>query len=79
MWYVYMLLCNQKNYYVGLTNDLQKRLKEHKEGRSFFTKQFTDTELVLQEWYPDKISAAKREQQLSALSHEEKSKLVRNK
>jgi putative endonuclease len=77
MWYVYILLCDKKTYYVGITNDLQERLREHKAGQSFFTKQFSDFELVRQEWYPDKTSAAKRERQLKGWSHEKKSELIK--
>ena len=76
MWYVYMLLCDKKTYYVGTTNNLPERMREHKEGRSFFTKQFSACELVYQEWHPDQKSATKREKQLKALSRGEKQKLA---
>ncbi len=33
MWYVYMLKSNTRNwYYVGSTNDVERREKEHKHG-----------------------------------------------
>ncbi len=32
-YYVYMLKCVDKSYYVGVTNNVQKRLFEHNEGR----------------------------------------------
>jgi len=71
-----MLLCDNKTYYVGTTNNLAERLREHKEGRSFFTKQFSDFKLVHQEWYPNKTSATKREEQLKNLSLQEKRELI---
>jgi putative endonuclease len=76
MWYVYILLCNGKTYYIGVTNDLRERLREHKEHRSFFTKQFKDIELVHQEWYPTKVSAEKREEQLKRWSNQKKQELI---
>ena len=32
-WLVYILKCRNNYLYTGITNDLEKRLKEHKEGR----------------------------------------------
>ncbi len=38
MWYVYILRCaGDKKIYVGSTNDLKRRLNEHKEGRVAWT------------------------------------------
>lgn len=31
-YYVYILKCNDKNYYTGVTNDIDRRLKEHQNG-----------------------------------------------
>ncbi len=31
-YYVYILLCSDETYYVGVTNDLSRRLNEHQEG-----------------------------------------------
>jgi putative endonuclease len=33
MWYVYILECNDGTYYTGLTNNLQKRLLKHNQGK----------------------------------------------
>src|SRR3989344_729753 len=49
IWYTYILLCDQKTFYVGMTNDLASRLAEHKNKQSFFTKKFFDIELVYKE------------------------------
>jgi len=42
MWYVYLLLCDQKTFYVGITPDMKSRLAEHRNKESFFTKKFSD-------------------------------------
>ncbi|MBI3671708.1 GIY-YIG nuclease family protein [Candidatus Azambacteria bacterium] len=39
MWYLYILLCNQKTFYVGITDNLARRLKQHKNKESFFYKE----------------------------------------
>ncbi|WP_452232781.1 GIY-YIG nuclease family protein [Lacinutrix sp. MEBiC02595] len=31
-YYVYILFCNDKTYYTGMTNDLERRLSQHKSG-----------------------------------------------
>jgi len=76
MWYVYILLCDQKTFYVGISPDIVSRFKQHKSGQSFFTKKFSDIELVYAEKYPNKNEAAKREKQLKGWSHAKKQMLV---
>ncbi len=76
MWYVYMLFCDQKIYYVGITNDLRKRVNEHKNKQSLFTKRFSDVKLVYCEEYVSKYDAAKREKQLKGWSFAKKQMLI---
>ena len=38
MWYVYVLKMADGEYYVGSTNDLKRRIKEHASGRGIATK-----------------------------------------
>jgi len=71
-----MLLCDQKTFYIGITFDIQKRLKEHKSKESFFTKKFSKVRLVYCEKYQNKIEAAKREQQLKGWSRAKKQMLL---
>jgi putative endonuclease len=71
-----MLLCDQKTFYVGITFDMQKRLKEHVAKESFFTKKFSEIKLVYCEEYQNKNKAAEREQQLKGWSHKKKQMLI---
>ena len=75
-WYVYLLLCDQKTFYVGLTDDVQRRFSEHCSKESFFTKKFSDLKLVYCEKYNDKHEAAAREQQLKGWSKTKKQMLI---
>lgn len=34
MWYVYGLICSDNSLYIGSTNDLKRRIKEHNAGMS---------------------------------------------
>jgi putative endonuclease len=71
-----MLLCDQKTFYVGITFDVQKRLKEHISKESFFTKKFSEIKLVYCEKYQNKNEAAKRERQLKGWSRTKKQMLI---
>ncbi len=79
MWLVYVLLCDQKFFYVGITNDFLKRYLEHVSKRSLFTKRYSNLELVYCEKYPDKYLAANREKQLKGWSHNKKLLLISRK
>jgi putative endonuclease len=67
-WHVYMLLCDQRTFYVGISDDPQKRLIEHRDKKSFFTKKFSDLQLVYCERYTNKHVAALREKQIKGWS-----------
>lgn len=75
-WFVYMLLCNQKIFYVGITSDLERRFLEHKNGYSNYTKKFSDIQLVYQEKQPTRLQAEKREKQLKGWTNAKKRALI---
>ena len=76
-YFVYILLCDQKTFYTGITVDLEKRLFEHKNKLSFFTKKFSDIQLVYREEYTNKKSAETRERQLKGWSIAKKNALIK--
>jgi len=47
--------------YVGLTDDLVRRLKEHNSGKHFYTKRYIPWEIIYFENHPDLKEARKRE------------------
>ena len=71
-----MLLCDQKTFYVGITNNVEGRLTSHKNKQSFFTKKFSDIELVYCEKYSSKIEATVREKQFKGWSNAKKQQLL---
>jgi len=75
-WYTYILLCDQKTFYVGMTNDLENRLIEHKTKQSFFTKKFSDMRLVYCEKYTTDHEAALREKQIKGWGRTKKQMLI---
>ena len=77
MWYVYILLCRGNSYYIGITNNLERRFKDHQEGKGgAYTKSHKPIRLVYSEPHPDRSSALKREIQLKTWSRTKKVELV---
>ena len=77
-YYVYMMT-NKGNtvIYVGMTNDIQNRIWEHKQGiNKGFTKQYGCTKLVYYEEYQWVQDAIAREKQLKAGSRQKKIDLI---
>jgi len=72
MWCVYILLCDEKKFYVGITNDLKNRLRQHRNGQSTYTKQFSEIKLVYKEEFEDRDGAVKREKEIKGWSKKKK-------
>ena len=76
--YVYLLTnWNNKVMYVGVTNDLQRRLYEHKNKLvKVFTEKYNVDKLVYLEETDDVISALAREKEIKKWRREKKNNLV---
>ena len=78
MYYVY-ILSNQSNsvLYVGMTNDLERRLYEHRSGATEgFTKKYRVHKLVFYEVCFDVRDAIAREKQIKRWSRQKKIDLI---
>jgi putative endonuclease len=78
--YCVYILTNAYNtvFYTGVTNDLQRRVLEHRSGRgSAFAKRYNLTKLVFFECGNDVHAALFREKQIKAGSRRKKIELVR--
>ena len=65
MYLVYAIKSKTRNYiYVGLTNNIERRLKEHNEGFNKTTKPYRPFELIYWENYNTRIEAREREKYL---------------
>jgi len=53
-------------FYVGMSKDVSKRLKEHNSGKTKSTKGFRPWIQIHLEEYPDRITARKREKYLKS-------------
>ncbi|HAF63654.1 MAG: hypothetical protein UX85_C0001G0238 [Candidatus Beckwithbacteria bacterium GW2011_GWB1_47_15] len=81
-YFVYILRTSANTLYIGQTNNLTKRLKEHKEksNRSArYIRYFSSFELVYKESHPTRVEAMKREWQLKKWPRAKKEALVKKK
>jgi putative endonuclease len=86
IFWVYILACKPKQsgalskkvaYYVGSTSNLQRRIKEHKSGKSKYT-QTKEVELVYCEIQPSRKAAVRREMEIKRKSKVEKEKIIKS-
>ena len=66
MWYVYILKCSDNSYYTGCTNNLDERLKRHRERKVHYTKDKLPVELITYIAFSDKYKAYNFEKYLKS-------------
>jgi len=77
MWYVYILECRNKAFYTGITNDLERRFKEHYKKTSHYTSYNPPVRIVYKEPYETKSLALKREAQIKRWTRKKKIALIK--
>ncbi len=77
MFTVYILRTNKDTLYIGQTNNLEKRLLEHKTKKgSKYLKAFSSFALVYKEELETRSAALKREYELKQFSKLQKERLI---
>jgi putative endonuclease len=75
--YTYIVKCNDGTLYTGWTNNLEKRIKDHNDGKGAkYTKARLPVELVYYETFETKEEAMSREYGIKQLSRKEKDELI---
>lgn len=76
--YTYILKCNDGTLYTGWTNNLEKRVADHNNGRGAkYTKVRCPVVLVYYETFATKVEAMKREYAIKQMTRAEKEVLIR--
>ena len=79
-YYVYMLLCKNKSIYTGITDDIQRRLEQHKTGTGArYTRSFGAVRILYSERVSSRSLALKREYEIKTWSRSKKQELVDSK
>ena len=79
MYFVYILRTSSNTLYIGQTNNLERRLREHEEKSiksAKYIRYFNSFKLVYSETFHTRTRAMKREFQLKKLSKKDKEKLI---
>ena len=66
MFYYVYILQGSKNFYVGFTADLKKRVNQHNTNKNFSTKNRGPWKLIFYESYLNKYDALRREKYLKS-------------
>ena len=76
--YVYILECADGSFYIGATNDLEHRLKQHQNGKGAkYIKGRLPVKLVYCEEFENVKDAFYREKQIKRLIRKEKEELIK--
>ena len=74
--YVYILASKSRRLYIGVTNDLQRRVYQHLNGYGQFTTRYRINRLVYFEEFGRAIQAIEREKRIKTLLRAKKIKLI---
>lgn len=79
--YVYMLECSDNSYYIGVSNDAEKRFQEHYSGinRTCYTYTRRPLKLVFTQFFSDPNSAIAFEKKIKGWSRAKKKALIEGK
>lgn len=80
MYFVYIIECDDKKFYTGVTSNLNRRYLEHKHGKGGkFTKDRKVIKFLYSESFLSKIDAFNRERQIKGWRREKKINLIKYK
>tara|TARA_R110002096_G_scaffold20146_4_gene67102 strand:- start:7 stop:252 length:246 start_codon:yes stop_codon:yes gene_type:complete len=76
-WIVYIIECKDKSLYTGITNDLDRRIKQHETGQGAkYTKGRGPFRIVYTEGCDNKSQALQREHEIKQYSRDQKLALI---
>lgn len=78
-WFVYMLRCSDGSLYTGVTTDVERRLREHKEGKTGakYTRGRIPLHIEYRETHKNRSDAQVREAAIKKLGKREKETLAK--
>lgn len=77
MYFVYIIECDDKSLYTGITTNLKRRFTEHQSGKGGnYTRSRKVVKFVFTEEHQDRSSASKREAEVKGWKKEQKLELI---
>ncbi|HLW72856.1 MAG TPA: GIY-YIG nuclease family protein [Candidatus Babeliales bacterium] len=77
--FMYMLKCNDGSYYIGHTDDIDKRIAEHTQGKiNGYTKKRLPVKIVYVQNFMTRDEAINAERQIKGWSRKKKEALLRD-
>ena len=76
-WLVYLLLCSDGSLYTGITNDLERRIAQHNDGKGAkYTRSRRPVKLVYRRQCRDQSDALKQEHSIKQMSRDKKWQMI---
>ena len=77
-WFVYIVESADGKLYTGITTDVERRFREHREGKkgARFFRTTQPVQIVWREAHPDQSSATKREMAIKKMKRPQKLDLI---
>ncbi len=77
-WFVYIVECQDKTFYTGITTNLQNRIQEHNQSPkgAKYTRGRRPVILIYSESQVSRSAAASREHQIKQLNRKQKKQLI---
>lgn len=75
--YVYILFCSDRSYYTGQTDDLEKRIAEHREGMCKYTRKRLPINVVFVQTFSRRDDALAAERQIKGWSRAKKEAMIK--
>ncbi|MDP3013327.1 MAG: GIY-YIG nuclease family protein [Candidatus Subteraquimicrobiales bacterium] len=78
MYFVYLIQCEDKSIYTGITSDLERRFNQHKRKKGgAYTQSHTVEKILYTEKFKTKSEALKRESEIKGWRREKKLNLIK--
>ena len=78
MWFVYIILCDNRSLYTGISNNVEKRFFDHKNGKGGrYTRSHKPIKVIYTEEFLTQSEALKREAEIKSWRREKKIRILK--